>query len=106
MDIRCSVFSNTLDHLGNKDFHTLQLSSSTKTVESTNFTEHGTIQKGSVQCIVNAVNNKCITWNFFFIFIEKSNRSRAFNQYTKVSMMSAINAADIAFILSLCFILS
>ena len=54
MDIRCSVFSNTLDHLGNKDFRTLQLSSSTKTVESTNFTEHGM-----------AVNNKCITWNFF-----------------------------------------
>ena len=95
MDIRCSVFSNTLDHLGNKDFRTLQLSSSTKTVESTNFTENGM-----------AVNNKCITWNFFFIFIEKSNRSRAFNQYTKVSMISAINAADIAFILSLCFILS
>ena len=105
MDIRCSVFSNTHDHLGNKDFHALQLSSSTKTVESTNFTEHGTIQKDSVQCIASAVNNKRITWNFF-IFNEKSNRSRAFNQYTKVSMMSAINATDIAFILSLCFILS
>ena len=65
MDIRCSVFSNTHDHLGNKDFHALQLSSSTKTVESTNFTEHGTIKKGSVQCIASAVNNKRITWNFF-----------------------------------------